>query len=137
NIKQQAHYKDIKLEVNVDDDVKINGDYGLLRQVILNLLSNAVNYTSDNGEVTLKITYVTDAVRIIVQDTGIGIPQEMQPRILERVFRIDRARSRNTGGTGLGLAIVKHIVEAHRGSIEVDSEENVGTSFEIVIPKNL
>src|SRR5699024_333849 len=92
---------------------------------------------SDNGEVTLEIIHVTDAVRVIVKDTGIGIPQEMQPRIFERFFRIDRARSRNTGGTGLGLAIVKHIVEAHRGSIEVNSEENVGTSFEIVIPKNL
>lgn len=137
HIQQQAHYKDIKLEVTVDDDVEVSADYGLLRQVILNLLSNAVNYTSDNGEVTLEIIHVTDAVRVIVKDTGIGIPQEMQPRIFERFFRIDRARSRNTGGTGLGLAIVKHIVEAHRGSIEVDSEENVGTSFEIVIPKNL
>src|SRR5699024_1826716 len=117
HIQQQAHNKDIKLEVTVGDDVEISGDYGLLRQVILNLLSNAVNYTSDCGEVTLEITHVTDAVRITVKDTGIGIPQEMQSRIFERFFRIDRARSRNTGGTGLGLAIVKHIVEAHRGSI--------------------
>src|SRR5699024_12729847 len=119
------------------DDVEVVGDYGLLLQFIFNLLSNAVNYTSDIGEITLQIIHVTDAVRVIVKDTGLDIPQEMQPRISERFFRIDRARSRNTGGTGLGLAIVKHIVEAHRGSIEVNSEDNVGTSLEIGVPKTL
>src|SRR5699024_4544277 len=96
HIQQQAHYKDIKLEVTVDDDVEVSGDYGLLRQVILNLLSNAVNYTSDNGEVTLEIIHVTDAVRVIVKDTSIVISKVMQLLIFDRFLRIDLARSRNT-----------------------------------------
>lgn len=107
----------------------MEGDQGLLKQVFLNLLSNAINYTSNHGEVVLKIINRADTIQILVADSGIGIPQDMQSRIFERFFRDDCARSRNTGGTGLSLAIVKHIIEAHRGTIQVKSEENIDTSF--------
>lgn len=106
-----------------------------IKQLLLNLLANAVNYTPKNGEVTLVIDDQGEYIRIRVIDTGIGIDREQMKRIFERFYRVDKARSRNTGGTGLGLAIVKHIVEAHRGSITVDSELNQGTTFTIYLPK--
>lgn len=136
-VRQQSAEKNINFQSTIADDIEIDGDHELLKQLFLNLLSNAIHYTSDGGEVILEITNQEEAIRILVADTGIGIPQEMQTRIFERFFRVDWARSRNTGGTGLGLAIVKHIVEAHMGTIQVKSEENVGTSIVVVIPEKM
>jgi two-component system, OmpR family, phosphate regulon sensor histidine kinase PhoR len=103
--------------------------------VIINLIANAISYTPKDGEVTLLAEGHERYIHLMVRDTGIGIPKEALTRIFERFYRVDKARSRNTGGTGLGLAIVKHIVELHNGKIEVESEVNVGTTFHIYFPK--
>ncbi len=96
---------------------------------------NAFNYTAEGGEVSLHIQNQQNNIALLVQDNGIGIPAEAKQRIFERFYRVDRARSRNTGGTGLGLAIVKHIVEAHHGTIEVESQLNKGSTFIVKLPK--
>ena len=103
-----------------------------MTQVALNLIDNAINY-SPSGEIVVHIQ-TGDPVRISVQDQGIGISSEHVPRIFERFYRIDKARSRSTGGTGLGLSIVKHIVESHGGTIGVDSNLNQGSTFWITLP---
>lgn len=136
-IKDRAHHKQIDFELFIESNIEVDGDHSLLQQVFLNLLSNAINYTSNHGKVMLKVTNKANTIQILVADSGIGIPKDMHSRIFERFFRVDRARSRNTGGTGLGLAIVKHIIEAHRGTIEVKSEQDIGTSFIVDIPKKL
>src|SRR5699024_3830057 len=103
--------------------------------VIINLVDNAISYTPENGKITLGIKETTDFIRIQVKDTGIGIGLETLPRIFERFYRVDKARSRNTGGTGLGLAIVKHIIEVHGGKITVESEIKKGSLFSVYFPK--
>ncbi|MFC4403688.1 two-component system histidine kinase PnpS [Gracilibacillus xinjiangensis] len=134
-IEQQANNKSISFKVNLEKGISFYGDPDRLQQVVLNLLYNGINYTAEGGEISLQISSDKDAVRIKVADTGIGIPEDSIHRIFERFYRVDRARSRNTGGTGLGLAIVKHIVEAHKGKIEVESEVNKGTTFTVILPK--
>ncbi len=104
--------------------------------MIINLLTNAISYTPENGEVKLSVTDEEDHVHITVSDNGIGIHPEYVPRIFERFYRVDKARSRNTGGTGLGLAIVKHIVEVHNGNISVESEPGKGSVFHVLLPKH-
>src|SRR5699024_11671670 len=88
-----------------------------------------------NGTVSITVKEVDDNVLIEISDTGIGIEMELLPRIFERFYRVDKDRSRETGGTGLGLAIVKHIIEAHRGKIDVKSELGKGSVFSIYLPK--
>lgn len=105
-----------------------------LKQVLFNLLDNAFKYTSPQGRVRLEAWREGDRVKVIVADTGIGIPTEDQQRIFERFYRVDKARSREVGGTGLGLAIVKHIIEAHDGQIEVESALHQGTVFSFTLP---
>src|SRR5699024_11184592 len=96
---------------------------------------NAISYTPANGEIKLIIKETNDFIRMQVKDTGIGIDLETLPRIFERFYRVDKARSRNTGGTGLGLAIVKHIIEVHGGKITVESEIDKGSTFSVYFPK--
>lgn len=110
------------------------GDEGKLTQVMINLLDNAIKYTPENGGITLEAKQSGDAVEIVVSDTGIGIPRKDLSRIFERFYRVDLARSRELGGTGLGLSIVKHIVEAHNGSIHVESEPGKGSKFTLFLP---
>ncbi|GAA3720949.1 ATP-binding protein [Salinicoccus jeotgali] len=116
-------------------DVYLEGDEDRLRQIILNLVGNGINYTAEGGAVKLSLKEDTNNVRLIIEDDGIGIPEESLPRIFERFYRVDRARSRHSGGTGLGLAIVKHLIESHRGEIEVESREGEGTTFTVTLPK--
>ncbi|HIS27833.1 MAG TPA: PAS domain S-box protein [Candidatus Avamphibacillus intestinigallinarum] len=132
-IALKAEEKSINLNINVED-VQADLDRKKVKQVILNLLNNAINYTADKGEVSLEVTHEEKQLYIIVRDNGIGIDQELIPRLFERFYRVDQARSRNTGGTGLGLAIVKHIVELHDGHIEIDSQLGEGSSFTIMLP---
>lgn len=134
-IKQRAKQALITLNVNVDDNVTLTADKEKLRQVFINLLTNAISYTSEHGMITLDVSELENDIKIIIQDSGIGINKEDLPRIFERFYRVDKARSRNTGGTGLGLAIVKHIVEIHRGRISVESEVDQGTTFYVYFPK--
>lgn len=135
-IDQHAKQKEIVLNIDVPEGVTVEADLDKLKQLFINLLSNAVSYTPEQGSVSLKVAEEGEHVKFLIKDTGIGIEKEALPRIFERFYRVDKARSRDTGGTGLGLAIVKHIVELHEGEIEVDSELGKGTTFTIYIPKN-
>lgn len=134
-VGHQAEEKSIEIVQDLQQDAQIVGDSARLKQVFINLITNAINYTPKNGTVTLSLKELQNTVQIDVSDSGIGIPKEDVPRIFERFYRVDKARSRNSGGTGLGLAIVKHIVEAHHGHIEVQTEYQKGTSFTITIPR--
>ena len=134
----KAQQKNIELKlVCKQNQVLIQGDFDRLKQVFINIIGNAITYTPQEGNVTIILLEHAENVRIHVKDTGVGINKEEIPRIFERFYRIDRARSRNSGGTGLGLAIVKHIVEAHHGNISVRSSLGEGSEFIIELHKYL
>jgi two-component system phosphate regulon sensor histidine kinase PhoR len=134
----KAEKKDIQLQLICSDSkVDINGDVDRLKQVFINLIVNAITYTPNKGKVTVFLKEQENTVRIHIKDTGVGIEKKEIPRIFERFYRVDRARSRNSGGTGLGLAIVKHLVEAHHGNIVVHSVIGEGSEFMIELPKTL
>lgn len=131
---EQAAARGLKLTVEVSDDLPlVAGDADLLTQVLDNLLSNALKFT-DRGAIHLRAWGEDGWVMIEVRDTGIGIPEDALPRIFERFYRVDRARTAARGGTGLGLAIVKHVVEGHGGRISVNSAVGKGTSFTVKLP---
>ncbi|MBN6188019.1 PAS domain S-box protein [Aneurinibacillus sp. BA2021] len=135
-VREEARAKNITIYPPPEKEVLLEGDRDRMQQIILNLVSNAINYTPDNGEVTITLRENDEkSVALIVSDTGIGIPAAHLPRIFERFYRVDKARSRDSGGTGLGLAIVKHLVESHHGMIHVESEEGRGTTFTLVFPR--
>ncbi|WP_010532418.1 two-component system histidine kinase PnpS [Lentibacillus jeotgali] len=135
-IDQRVKQKDITLTTDVKGDITLRADGERIKQIIMNLLTNAISYTGENGAVNLAVTDEGESIHIHVSDDGIGIPKEAITRIFERFYRVDKARSRNTGGTGLGLAIVKHIVEVHDGNISVESEPDKGSTFHVYLPKN-
>lgn len=117
----------------------ITGDEGRLVQVLTNLLDNAVKYTPEHGTVTVAAQATADAahaqtIELTVTDTGMGIPEQDRPRVFERFYRVDKARSRELGGTGLGLAIVKHIVEGHGGQVWVEGSQPHGSRFVVRLP---
>lgn len=114
--------------------VEIVGDRRQLVSAVFNLLDNAIKYSSSGSAVTISAETDGAAVRISVADTGIGIPRRDLERIFERFYRVDRARSRETGGTGLGLAIVRHVASNHGGEVSVESREGEGTTFVLMIP---
>jgi heavy metal sensor kinase len=130
-LSQQKH---LSLTLDVPSDVPFRGDPGLVRQMTLNLLDNAIRYTPSGGSVLVKLTREEDSARIIVSDTGVGIPPESVDRVFERFYRVDKARSRAEGGSGLGLSIVKWVVEAHRGSVKLASDPGHGTTFTVSLP---
>ena len=119
---------------DIESDVRAMLDRDRMEQVIMNILSNAIKYTNEGGHIDVDITEKDYEVRVSVQDTGIGIPQSSLPRIFERFYRVDKARSRAMGGTGLGLAITRQIVDEHKGRIEAESEEGKGTKITVVLP---
>lgn len=114
---------------------KVWGDKYRIEQILLNLLDNAVKYTTSPGSITISARSVQDMVEIAISDTGIGIPEKDLSRIFERFYRVDKARSRKLGGTDLGLSIVKHLVQAHNGKVWAESEEGRGSSFYFTLPK--
>ncbi|MFX3658781.1 MAG: two-component system histidine kinase PnpS [Ectobacillus sp.] len=134
-LQSRARDKQIALDVQVGERVFVLGDPHRLKQIFINLMSNAISYTPAGGRVTVEAEEQNGWVCVKVSDTGIGISKEEIPRIFERFYRVDKARSRNTGGTGLGLSIVKHLVEAHRGMITVESEVGKGTVFTVKLRK--
>jgi two-component system phosphate regulon sensor histidine kinase PhoR len=114
----------------------VMGDRGQLVQLFDNLISNALRYGCDKPGacVEVKLAHSSDRVEVAVTDHGPGIPRNHLPRLTERFYRVDDARSRESGGTGLGLAIVKHVVERHRGSLDIDSTLGVGTRVTVGLP---
>jgi len=114
--------------------VVIVGDRDKLLQVLLNLLDNALRNTPSEGRVTVSVTLLNGSVELAVEDTGVGISATALPHVFERFYVVDSSRARNTSGTGLGLAIVKHIVELHGGTVDAESELNVGSKFRCRFP---
>jgi two-component system phosphate regulon sensor histidine kinase PhoR len=114
---------------------RVKADQGRLEQVVVNLLENAIKYTPDGGTIRLFAEDEGENVNVSVADTGIGIPFKDLPRIFERFYRVDEARTRDQGGTGLGLAIVKHIVQLHGGNVSVSSEPGKGSVFSFTLKK--
>lgn len=110
-------------------------DWLRIRQVLTNLISNAIKYTDEGGEVEISLENKVENVKVKIKDNGVGIPKEDLKRVFERFYRVDKSRSREKGGTGLGLAIVKHILEGHNSIIEVMSEEGKGSTFEFSLQK--
>ena len=108
---------------------------GLLT-IVNNLVSNAIHYTAEGGQVTVSTSHEHDHVLVVVEDSGIGIAPEHHARIFERFYRVDKARSRDKGGTGLGLAIVKHLVQSFAGSVELESQLGRGTTFRVILPRH-
>ncbi|WP_368895143.1 two-component system histidine kinase PnpS [Priestia megaterium] len=137
-LSNRATEKEITLTLDtLPEEAWIDGDSQRLMQVFVNLIGNALMYTMPGGTVHVSLEEEEETITVHVQDTGIGIDSDEISRIFERFYRVDKARSRNSGGTGLGLAIVKHLVEAHKGEIEVKSEVNKGTTFSVKLHKYL
>jgi two-component system, OmpR family, phosphate regulon sensor histidine kinase PhoR len=134
-LKDKAENKEITIRTRFESKGEAEFDPYRLKQVFINLISNAIVYTPRGGDVTISVTEEKEKVHVSIKDNGMGISEDELPRIFERFYRVDKARSRNSGGTGLGLAIVKHIIEAHEGEIEVDSEVNKGTTFTVSLYK--
>ena len=130
----KARDKQIVLEMDCPDDLEIMINAPLLEQALVNLVDNAIKYSSPNDRVLFTARLTDSTVVIKVQDWGCGIAQEHLPRLFERFYRVDKARSRKLGGTGLGLAIVKHIVQSHNGQITVESSPGQGSTFTITLP---
>ena len=124
----------IAASVDIAAGLAVRADPDRLRQVLFNLIDNAIKYNIEEGRITLSASGHSAWVQVTVADTGIGMPQPELPRIFERFYRVDKARSRELGGTGLGLAIVKHIVEAHGGAVSVESTLNQGSKFSFTVP---
>lgn len=118
-----------------DKEMLVELDVDRFSQVILNLISNAINYSTENGNIKVGVVFSKDEFILAVSDDGIGIPKNTISRVFERFYRVDKARSRHSGGTGLGLSIVKHLVELHRGRIDVESVEGEGSTFTVIIPR--
>ena len=135
-IKPLAEDKNIRVRSEIEKEIpNIRGNQDWFKQMMINLLDNAVKYTPNSGEIWLR-TYTKYGNTIIsVKDNGLGIPKQDLPRLFERFYRVDKGRSRKVGGTGLGLAIVKHVVRSFDGRIKVHSEEGIGTEFVVILPK--
>ncbi len=127
--------KNISVNKQIQTVVELAGDEALLQRVFVNILSNAYKYTNENGCIMVTLEEVKDVIRITVKDSGIGIPKKDIKHIFERFYRSDLSRNRGTGGTGIGLTITKGLVEAHGGSVKIESEEGKGTSVIIEFKK--
>ena len=133
NFESDFKNKGVTLKVNSKKCV-ISADRDKISQIVVNLLSNALKYTSEGGTVEVEVKGMDKDAAIIVRDNGSGIAEEDLPNIFERFYRADRSRNRKTGGSGIGLTIVKSLVDAHRGRIEVKSEPGKGSEFTVILP---
>ncbi len=133
--RPQIESKKITVEDRLPGEpLSVSGDRDKVRQVFMNLIDNAVKFNVTGGRIIFTAEKQGNGVRVTIEDTGPGIPQDSLLRIFERFFRVDKARSRELGGTGLGLAIVKHIMEAHGGTVNCRSRENTGSAFSVFFP---
>lgn len=126
--------KTVTMELTEVDQVRVMGDADRLKQLLLNLVDNAIKYTPPGGRISLSLAKDKNWAQLSVSDTGVGIPAEDLPHIFDRFYRVDKARSRAQGGSGLGLSIAKWIVQAHAGTIQVQSTPGVGTTFLVTLP---
>jgi len=134
-IAQGAEARSIEIRCELPDPpLRTMGDRRQLVSALYNLLENAAKYSDEGSVVTLRAVANGDDIDLEVSDHGVGIPARDLERVFERFYRVDRARSRETGGTGLGLSIVKHVAENHGGTVEVESEEGEGSTFTLAIP---
>jgi len=129
-----AEEKSIEISVENLRPVKVSGDAARLKQVVVNLLDNAIKYTPKGGRIRISITEAHHKAVLSIVDTGIGIPADALPHVFERFYRADKARSREQGGAGLGLSIVRSICQAHGGTVEIESVENKGTTCRVILP---
>ena len=134
DIHRLAQQKKLAITFQEIQPVTIQGDIGLLKRFLLNLIVNAIQYTPSGGKITFSLQKAADSVVLTITDTGIGIPTEALPYIFDRFYRVDPSRSHETGGSGLGLAIVQKIVEMHQGKISVQSTVGQGTTFWVSFP---
>ena len=134
--RHRADKKETSIEVICPDGLKVAADADLLEQAITNLVSNAVKYSPGQTCVEVEALAVGRDIEIRVKDQGPGIAREHVPRLFERFYRVDKARSREMGGTGLGLAIVKHVAQAHHGTVRVNSRPGHGSTFTVRIPRS-
>lgn len=137
NLSELAHRRDCAVTLHVDGEIpNVAGDPAQLEQLIDNLIANAIRYGCNeaSNDIEVRVSTVRDRVRLQVRDHGDGIAPEHLPRLTERFYRVDAARSREKGGTGLGLAIVKHIVERHRGTLDIASAPGAGTRVTVDFP---
>ncbi len=129
-----AESKNQQIRVSITENILIKGDKTRIYQLLLNLADNAVKYTPQNEWIDIRLQHDNLWAEFIIKDNGIGIPEKNLPHVLERFYRIDKSRSRKTGGYGLGLAVCKTIVEAHKGSVTINSGINQGTTLIVKIP---
>jgi two-component system, OmpR family, phosphate regulon sensor histidine kinase PhoR len=134
-VRVKADQKGLSIETEIPPDLPLlHGDFRAVQEILLNLLDNAIRYSSPGGRIRISAAANGPEIALSVSDTGIGIPKAEQYRIFERFYRADAARSRESGGTGLGLSITKHLVEAHGGHIKVESEVGCGSTFNVFLP---
>ncbi|MBU7008599.1 two-component system histidine kinase PnpS [Phosphitispora fastidiosa] len=134
-LSPQANEKSLSLNVDIKSPLPaLKVDSDMIGQLMINLVDNAIKYTPEGGSINITAIRVKNGIKVAVKDTGIGIPWESIPRLFERFYRVDKARSREMGGTGLGLAIVKHILEVHGGTIDIASRVGRGSTFTFFLP---
>jgi two-component system OmpR family sensor kinase len=129
-----AQGKGLSITLGKMEEITVTGDERWVRQLLLNLVDNAIKYTPPGGRITLAMETTEGAARLLIEDTGIGIPEESLPRIFDRFYQVDKVKARAIGGCGLGLSICKWIVEAHGGAIEVSSRLEYGTKISVQLP---
>lgn len=134
SFKSQLNKKSVTAKNDLPKDLLVRIDKDKMGQVLANLVDNAIKFNHENGSLKIYSQDANNEIKIIIEDSGIGIPERDMPRIFERFYRVDKARSRELGGTGLGLSIVRHIIELHGGSVGVRSTEGLGSKFWFTIP---
>lgn len=136
SLEHKAKEHNCEMILRYSEPLYVKADSNRIRQVLVNLLDNAINYSkAEGGAIEVNFSDMDNLVLVEIADKGIGVSEQELPRLFERFFRSDKARSRRSGGTGLGLAIVKHIIEAHRQTINVRSRLGEGTTFGFTLPK--
>ena len=133
SLKPLAAEYDVSIEMSCKPIV-IKANYGHMKELFNNLITNAIKYNKPKGTIKINVTVEGNDALFVIEDTGVGIPEESRPRIFERFYRVDKGRSKKMGGTGLGLSIVKHIVNYYGGSIKLESTLGVGSKFTVKLP---
>ena len=136
-LQVKAEPKRITLDKELAPELRVSAERAAVEQILTNLVENAIKYTPAGGRVTVRDEVRGGKVRILVEDSGPGIPKEHQARLFERFYRVDDARSRDLGGTGLGLAIVKHLALANGGDVSVESDVGKGSRFIVSLPQSM